>query len=136
MCESTIILYAAIFRLQTYSRIIQRMVTVLRTNFGIPFFLDTAAYSTRGRLSHLDNRQHSTNGSTGRGQPQPGGMKALLVVLISGLLFVLQDARVAAQITDALGFEARTYDGTYNNLQRPLWGSVNTTQVGFYRNMI
>ena len=38
---------------------------------------------------------------------------------------------VTAQKTDDLGFEARTYNGTNNNLDHPLWGSVNISQVRF-----
>lgn len=36
---------------------------------------------------------------------------------------------VIAQETGELDFEVRTYNGTNNNLNYPLWGSVNITQV-------
>lgn len=54
------------------------------------------------------------------------GTWAVLVVL-----GVPEKAEVAAQgTTDKYGFEARSFDGTNNNLEHPLWGSTNTSQVG------
>lgn len=63
-----------------------------------------------------------------RGVPTLGCSGAWAVLLVLG---VLEKAEVAAQgTTDQYGFEARTFDGTNNNLEQPLWGSTNTSQVG------
>lgn len=50
-------------------------------------------------------------------------LAALFMVRLGGL------GGVVAQKKDELGFEVRTYNGTNNNLDNPLWGSVNITQV-------
>lgn len=57
-------------------------------------------------------------------------METLLLSIVIGVFLLCgEDGGVFAQTTDELGFEARTYDGTENNLLWPLWGSVNITQV-------
>ncbi|CAM9989463.1 unnamed protein product, partial [Ascophyllum nodosum] len=55
------------------------------------------------------------------------GVVTLALLLVAAV--VDSPGVVTAQETYYLGFEARTYNGTNNNLDYPLWGSVNISQV-------
>lgn len=51
-------------------------------------------------------------------------------LLLAAVLLVNDpEAGGASQATYGSGFEARSYNGSYNNLGYPLWGSTNITQV-------
>ena len=100
-------------------------------------------------VSKAGGRKWGRDGGRKRGRMARGASKApssspdmwcsltrlLRGVVTLGLLLVAAvvdgPGVVIAQKTDDLGFEARTYNGTNNNLDFPLWGSVNISQVRF-----
>ena len=100
-------------------------------------------------MSKAGDRKCGRGGGRDRGRMARGTSKApssspdmwcsltrlLRGVVTLGLLLVAAvvdgPGVVTAQETDELGFEARTYNGTNNNLDFPLWGSVNISQVTF-----
>ena len=84
----------------------------------------------RGRMARGASKAPSSSPDMWCSLTRPlRGVVTLALFLVAAV--VDGPGAVTAQETDDMGFEARTYNGTNNNLDYPLWGSVNISQVRF-----